>query len=172
MEIDIGGRGTITRGLSITRYQAPSFLPFHFTSPLPFPSTPLPTLFPSLYLHFFSLNFSTSFSTSMQNKEYLRNLVLKLSPRSLQYVLQSVRLSTRILALPEGTSYPLNKMEYLLSFQSRLFLRVATVKTKEYSQFVNFTVVINRIFNKIESTVIICIDSDNILFSYHVIKVF
>ena len=123
-------RGTITRGLSITRYQAPSFLPFHFTSPLPFPSTPLPTLFPSLYLHFFSLNFSTSFSTSMQNKEYLRNLVLKLSPRSLQYVLQSVRLSTRILALPEGASSSLNKMKNLFSSSNHGNFRVLSYSQK------------------------------------------
>ena len=45
----------------------------------------------------------TSFSrTYVQDKEYLRALVLKLSPLSLKHVLQSGRLAARIVALPEG----------------------------------------------------------------------
>ena len=59
------------------------------------------------YLPFFNLP-STDFAFNLtklclvQDKSYLRMLVIKLSPRSLQYILTSDRLSARLLALPEG----------------------------------------------------------------------
>ena len=66
---------------------------------LPLTLTPLP-----LYL-LPSPSSPTSTSTSpysTQSKDYLLCLVLKLTPRSLQFVLQSGRLAARLLALPEG----------------------------------------------------------------------
>ena len=49
-----------------------------------------------------------------QDKSYLRMLVMKLSPRSLQFILTSDRLSARLLALPEGVTLHLFSFSQLV----------------------------------------------------------
>ena len=92
-----------------------------FRAPLihyPLLSPPLPSfsLFSSLSLPFFS-----SLSL-LQSKDYLLCLVLKLTPRSLQFVLQSGRLAARLLALPEGSSESIYTVFCLLYCASYIIL--------------------------------------------------
>ena len=58
----------------------------------------------SLSIFFSSDHHIILFSIMPQDKSYLRMLVMKLSPRSLQFILTSDRLSARLLALPEGVT--------------------------------------------------------------------